>query len=244
MTIRQQDLDKLVDGELSPNELQTLVQKFDNEPNGWRLCGLAFLEAQAFGQTIPLIHQSPSPPVAELPDVSLKDRRTDGVTSSLSHWTLLATAVSFMLIGCSIAFALQAWNQVPASPSFNNLANRPTEGNETPLPPQGSHQSPSLPTVNTPNDELPEFVYLTQWNGANVASIPIPVDRSRPFDPNQNWDADWGISQEEIANIRAYGHEVATLNHLIPVSLESGKQLVVPMQEVYYYPTSNNLPVH
>lgn len=44
-------LDWLVDGELSAVELQLVVKALENAPAGWRSCGLAFLEAQAFKQS-------------------------------------------------------------------------------------------------------------------------------------------------------------------------------------------------
>src|SRR5437660_1111223 len=40
-------LDRLVDGELPDAERRKLLLKFEKEPDGWRRCALAFLEAQA-----------------------------------------------------------------------------------------------------------------------------------------------------------------------------------------------------
>lgn len=50
--------DRLVDGELAEDERRILLLSFDREPEGWRRCALAFLEAQAwssaFHQGVPL----------------------------------------------------------------------------------------------------------------------------------------------------------------------------------------------
>jgi hypothetical protein len=45
-------LDRLVDGELGQAERQQLLRQLDREPDGWKRCALAFLEAQAWGETI------------------------------------------------------------------------------------------------------------------------------------------------------------------------------------------------
>src|SRR5262245_2312386 len=45
-------LERLVDGELSPEEYRALVASLDEEPGLWRHCALAFLEAQALRQEL------------------------------------------------------------------------------------------------------------------------------------------------------------------------------------------------
>ena len=44
--------DRLVDDELSDTERRQLLASLDDEPGGWRCCALAFLEAQAWRQTM------------------------------------------------------------------------------------------------------------------------------------------------------------------------------------------------
>jgi hypothetical protein len=41
-------LDQLVDGELGEAERESLLRTLDREPDGWKRCALAFLEAQAW----------------------------------------------------------------------------------------------------------------------------------------------------------------------------------------------------
>ena len=45
-------LDLLVDGELTPGERRELLTRLDEQPEGWRRCALAFLEAQAWQQDL------------------------------------------------------------------------------------------------------------------------------------------------------------------------------------------------
>jgi hypothetical protein len=47
-------IDRLVDGELPDSERRELLQSFENQPDGWRRCALAFLEAQVWRQALSL----------------------------------------------------------------------------------------------------------------------------------------------------------------------------------------------
>ena len=40
-------IDKLIDGELSRDEERGLLSSLEGQPDGWRRCALAFLEARA-----------------------------------------------------------------------------------------------------------------------------------------------------------------------------------------------------
>ncbi len=51
MTIERQ-IDLLVDGELGENDRRALLRQLEDEPNGWRRCALAFLESQAWHETL------------------------------------------------------------------------------------------------------------------------------------------------------------------------------------------------
>src|SRR5438876_11522290 len=45
-------LDRLVDGELPERERRELLLRIEKEPDGWRRCALAFLEAQIWRQAL------------------------------------------------------------------------------------------------------------------------------------------------------------------------------------------------
>src|SRR5271165_2973202 len=53
----QREVDRLVDGELGEADRRALLVQLEHEPDGWRRCALAFLEAQCWkaelGQVIP-----------------------------------------------------------------------------------------------------------------------------------------------------------------------------------------------
>src|SRR5260370_8705607 len=43
-------IDRLVDGELGEAERRELLLRLESNPDGWRRCALAFIEAQEFGR--------------------------------------------------------------------------------------------------------------------------------------------------------------------------------------------------
>jgi hypothetical protein len=51
-TIDQATLDRLVDGELDEATRASLLRALEREPDGWKRCALAFLEAQAWGAAV------------------------------------------------------------------------------------------------------------------------------------------------------------------------------------------------
>src|SRR5262245_63838523 len=86
-------LERLVDGEMSPEEYRALLASLDEEPGLWRQCALAFLEAQALRQELGTVHRG------------LDVRECGPVTSDVAPRTstawdklqiLLAVAASFL----------------------------------------------------------------------------------------------------------------------------------------------------
>jgi anti-sigma factor RsiW len=58
-------LDRLVDGELPDRERSALILQLETEPNGWRHCALAFLEAQSWQQALaPMAAERAADPLA------------------------------------------------------------------------------------------------------------------------------------------------------------------------------------
>jgi hypothetical protein len=54
-----QILDRLVDGELAEIERREVLQTLERQPDGWRQCALAFLEAQSWGEALTQLARQP-----------------------------------------------------------------------------------------------------------------------------------------------------------------------------------------
>jgi len=90
-------LDRLVDGSLPDAERRTLLLRLDNEPDGWRRCALAFLEAQAWREAFaPLAISAASVPAPTTLRVAASASKPSRIAA---RWTALAA-------GLMAAFAL------------------------------------------------------------------------------------------------------------------------------------------
>ncbi len=95
--------DRLVDGELSTAERQTLLASLDDREQGWRRCALAFLESQAWGGEFKsFVHEPTRDPVTP-PSKSVH----------LNRWFAVAAGLMF-------AFSLGWLSRATPDPSSLN----------------------------------------------------------------------------------------------------------------------------
>jgi hypothetical protein len=132
-TEKQRLLDLLVDGELSDRERNDLICWCEREPDGWRRCAVAFLEAQSWSKVLGEVHDTTRQSLEKIETVAV----TKMVARPRSFWsvrqwgTMLATAASVVL-----AFTLGMWvrqserdGQMPPLDQVNaNVVSRGSSG--------------------------------------------------------------------------------------------------------------------
>src|SRR5262245_24846451 len=97
----QQVLDRLVDGELGPDQRRELLASLDDEPGAWRRCALAFLEAQTW--RLQLSQVAAAPLVAQASGRSM--RKAEGLKSPrFLSWCLAVAASLFLAFGLGTRF--------------------------------------------------------------------------------------------------------------------------------------------
>jgi len=85
-------IDRLVDGQLTEPQRRRLLTRLDHQPDGWRRCALAFLEAQSWREALgPMVR--PESPVSVAPATRPVARR-GGRPKRLG--ALAAMAASFL----------------------------------------------------------------------------------------------------------------------------------------------------
>ena len=62
-TVNWFELDRLVDGQLAPQEYRELLRQVEKDPDGWRQCALAFLQHQAMEKELRAFSNSPESPL-------------------------------------------------------------------------------------------------------------------------------------------------------------------------------------
>ena len=213
--VTQRELDRLVDGEISPPEYRQLLTRVEQSPDGWRQCALAFLEAQALREELPWAMRMGNGVPVEAAPISTATR---WAASRRRVFQMLALAACVL-----VAFGLGRLGQ------FSKSWKAPTQ--PAPAPTIIATNPAPQPIAPQPVPR-PQFVYVNQWDGQSGSEMPIPVDTTKTFDPSEPWQAEWGLSAYELQRLQDEGHRLETQNHLIPVSLDSGEHVVVPMQEI------------
>jgi len=212
-------LDRLVDGELTPEEYRQVLSELEQIPNGWRRCAHAFLESQALGQSLPLVMQTTrSSPQNELAPAA--EKSSTGMASFRRMETLAAMAAS-VAIAFGLGWYISGMDSTTASAPGPTIANNP----------------PPTPEAR------PQFVYVNQWDGQQGGGMPIAIDPTKSYDPEAQWDTSWGMSPQQLQKLKDSGQPFQTKNRLIPVSLENGERVVVPVQDVIVY-DKPDLPYH
>src|SRR5258708_1569066 len=87
-------MDRLVEGELTDEERRRMLESFDPEPDGWKRCARAFLEAQSWRAAM---QEAPTLPLALSAD---GPHRSGGLHR---HWFMVAAA---LLLAFSMGFAV------------------------------------------------------------------------------------------------------------------------------------------
>jgi hypothetical protein len=216
--------DLLVDGELSEAERRELLTVLERKPGGWRHCALAFLEAQCWKQAIGPI----APSVAAEPSATAVPSRP---AAARRPWlgrhigTLLAMAASFLI-------ALSVGTQLPELWNGRNRTIVPTPG---PVADRQPAETPKivLPRAD-PNAGAWRTVTLSMPEGpqGNGQSIELPACERTSIDPAWVQNLPPTVTPELLQRLQQSGYQVRQRRGLLPLEMNDGRQLVVPVDRV------------
>ena len=229
--ISDDQLDRLVDGELSEPQRRELLSGLDREPEGWRRCALAFLEGQSWREAMRSMAGAASGQMLTSNPAPSPVRRPSWLTR---HTTLLATAASFTvaLVVSSIVWPMLYQVNAPAvqlaGVAGNGRTDQPANGLPAAAPWQGpavaSHAPWRMVTVSVPGPQgtsQPIQVPAVEqdgWNGALLGKSPqaLPPALLQAFEQS--------------------GRRVQQSRQLLSVPLEDGRRLVLPVDqfEIHY----------
>jgi len=221
--VHDHEIDRLVDGELSDLQYRELLSRMDEVSGSWRRCSLAFLESQALHRELSgnLLISNVAAVEKTNPIEASTSPRARGIGSRV-----LALAASVI-----VAFSLGWFG--------NSFSVDQTEN----VPPTNIVANPSVTAPAEPERAPAQFVYVNQWDGPSGTRVPVPIDMHTAFNPEKPWDDSWGIPNSQINQLRQEGYEVEARNEYIPVSLETGENVIIPIQEVIWHPTETR-PFH
>ncbi len=222
--IEQDLLELLVDGELSDSQRRDLLASLDQTPDGWRRCALAFLEDQCWKQELrhlpssadeqrptPVQQPAPTPPRVVRPSPQRPRPRYAGRLG-----TFLAMAASFVV-------ALVIGNQI-----------RLGDSDHTPSGPASFTQveRPAVPSSATPEDPWRMVTLTSNDSSGGRQSVRLPAREGDRLDPSWWQPSQPVIPDDVLRALKASGHEIRQSRQLLPVPMQDGRKLVVPVDQV------------
>lgn len=232
-------LDRLVDGELDRDEYAAVVRRLDADPQGWKRCALAFLEAQAWRRELSALAAEPAtgPP--------LPAGHSGAAASQHRGLWLLAIAASWLLV-----FAIGRFSAPVAERGQPAAAPRPvavgqpeqSEGMDG-----GAESAPSdlLAQTKQPWGNLQlQLANTVGWEGAEGwqgDQVEVPV-YNLPGGSDQ-----WMLSEHSeippamVDAIQQMGNRVRRRQDVVPIPLDDGNQVLLPVEHVEIVPVSRQL---
>jgi len=203
------DFERLTDGELSPDEYRRLLASLDDEPDGWRQCALAFLEAQALTGELRGVRAALD--LRHDHRASASPRRID----RRDQWTFLAAAASFLL---ALGIGIVGPRFLPLIQNGGSLV---------------TNTMPPAERDNVPHETLRPIgnVQLVMDDaGGDSPRRQVPVyevnsDLNRYFADERP-----ALGPELIELLRQRGLRVDREQQYYPAPLEDGRQIIVPVE--------------
>src|SRR5262249_42904345 len=140
---------RLVDGELANDERSELLRRLESEPDGWRRCALAFLEAQAWRDSLAEVTTSPAvKALVTKVCITPKGNVRPPMHSGESHWRRLVASLIGLSACVTVAFAM-GWmlNSKPADAPANHLVAHAEPSNAPAVRPAASEQASASVSV-------------------------------------------------------------------------------------------------
>ncbi len=215
-------LERLVSGELDGPRRRDLLAWLDADPRRWRLCGLAFLEAQSWSQTLAdwsaVDGGQPDPVSASTP--CTRDRQARPMLRRGAA-ALAACAVLSFLLGIAahrVAVSSGAGTQQPIAAATDT-------GLEPPVAPAPA-TTPALGPV---------FASVSLQTGSDSApltkiQIPVVPGARQPIDASAAaGDLPAGVRREWERR----GFQLDTQRRYLLARLPDGEQIAVPVEQVH-----------
>ena len=235
-----QQFDLLVDGELSEADRRALLLQLEHEPDGWRRCALAFLEAQCWraelgqmdahmseerGQRSEVRDQKPE--ISDQTDLRPPTSDLRPLTSGLRWQSWRQLAATFLSIGASFLIALVVGMRLSGSAGY--------QGNWSGLAHSSgsSHVTPAigkLPLEN-PGDELVPL-QLDGASGGQLETVLVPAQPRNTLDQDMLENLPDAIPPELRQAIERGGHRVVSQREVVSRQMKDGRRLVVPVDHV------------
>lgn len=248
-------LDLLVDNELSEAERRDLLGQCESQPDGWRACALAFLEAQDWSNTLgvsrpmqPLDVQpprraaNPTDAAGTAPEQPTGPREAEPATRPASvsrparFWSV-SSAIGGLAMAASLllAFGVGMWMN-PVGGWVSPLKHDFVVG-----PANTERGGSAGPAARAAVGRSPQTARLVVGGSTGGNEVQVPIIEG------DGLDDDWWRRQPAAlpADVRRaferMGHQVRERRQLLPFELEDGRRIMVPVDQIDVQPTDEQL---
>jgi hypothetical protein len=239
-------IDRIVDGGLTPAELGEAIRHLDSTSNGWRRCGLAFLEAQCWresfrdlGDSIDEAEYDHVSFKSELPRVDAIEKPALALMSPAGRWVGSALAAGIALVAFTLGWfghglKISTSGSNPMSVAAASEATRSTMDIDKTAEPSVDEPRQPAPSSFWPENRVPtvrEVARLRIETGAKTpAEIPILTGPGM----TQRWLSEQPppISEHNQAVWQSRGYQVDQRRQVLSFQLGDGRQAAVPVDHV------------
>lgn len=218
-------LDRLVDGELPPAEYRRVLLALEQQPGAWRKCAEAFLQAQAWQLDMQDVRAAAAVKPVAAPTTELPPR-----FSVVGEWLRmsLVAAASFLL---AFFVARSYWQAT----EINSLQPGQTTIAQPAIPPQqpGNNATPQnvvqdqQPASSEPLGKVQLVVNRTDGEESETVELPVWTDEAATEKLLNSRPA---LPEDLIHELEAKGHQVVYQRQLVPVPVNDGQQMIVPVE--------------
>ncbi|MBC8356775.1 MAG: hypothetical protein H8E66_32770 [Planctomycetes bacterium] len=241
------ELDRLVDGELSRDEYRALLVALNEQPDGWRKCAMAFLEAQAFGQEFHALQDDVDvAEVARLQETTellrIQLRSSVGRNVSSRPTGQLVGLMLAMAVCFALAFTGGVWwngRDSTKSDVAVPVVVRPTDNLSPIALNEGSalvaHDEPAMGVVPTEH-----VTFVVDRGDGESERFELPIyDASNRFARQLLQDSP-SMPEDVERAIRDSGFHVKSQRQWAPVRLQDGRRAFFPVDQLDITPVSGS----
>ena len=213
--ISAQQLDGLVDGELSESERRDVLLAADREPEAWRRLALAFVESQTLRGELTAWMKS-------MPTETTRAARVSSGTAARRGWLRMVG-----LVACSLlAFGLGRWSSLADQTNSMSQGPRTIANNNGTAGPVADVSPESVERHQTMRLVLDDLL------GGPPQAVDVAVVDDYEGDPEDFLNGPPAISPEIQRALLRAGRRVHEQRQLFEVPLSDGRYGVVPVSNV------------
>ena len=235
--------DRIVDGGMTPDELRAAVEQLEREPDGWKRCALAFLEAQALNESLRALGQAEK----QGPDGPVLALHPAAAARGGHHLGWLRGVAAAVIVGISFG---AGWMSHPAqvgSPRQDSLA-RGSAGTPLPQLSEGGPSGRASATSSAAEEERGLPPAEPSEAIRTVATIRFGPEGSPsevPVLAGPGLTEDWlahqppPVSEHGQVVLARQGYQVEQRRQFYTAVLADGRRVAIPVDHVQIQYTGN-----